>query len=93
MPMNSGRGLQVGQSFPIDRDEDLPIYKDAEHLLSAGGIRQGAGLSITLHHGLASIDGRDHRFAIHRCSFSSHAGAVARLAVRATDVASASRRS
>jgi hypothetical protein len=48
MLTDSGRGLQIGQSLPNDLDVDLPIYNDAEHLLSAGGIRQRAGLSIAL---------------------------------------------
>jgi hypothetical protein len=39
---NSGQKLQVGQSFPIGLDADLPTYNDAEHLLSAGGIWQRA---------------------------------------------------
>jgi hypothetical protein len=63
MLMNSGRGFQIGQSFPNGPDEDLPIYKDAEHLLSAGGIRQRAGPSIAPN-GLPCIHGPDHRFAI-----------------------------
>jgi hypothetical protein len=42
MLLNSGRGFQIGQSFPNGPDEDLPIYNDAEHLLSAGGINEPA---------------------------------------------------
>ena len=42
LPGNSGQKLQVGQSFPIGLDADLPIYNDAEHLLSAGGINEPA---------------------------------------------------
>ena len=90
----SGQKLQVSQSFPIGLDADLPIYKEAEHLLSAGGIWQlarlddGAARDTTLPVSTAEAAG------LRSPSLSfSQAIAVARLAARAAEIASASQRS
>jgi len=70
LPGNSGQKLQVGQSFPIGLDADLPIYNDAEHLLSAGGMPAASGnepvrrLTLPATPGLPVSTARSRRFAI-----------------------------